>query len=45
MVRDAEQAVRVGRQVDANHVGALVGDDIKKARVLMGEAVVILSPY
>ena len=44
MVGHAEQAVRIGRQIDADHVRALVGDHVKKSRVLMGEAVVVLPP-
>ena len=44
MIRDAQQAIRVGRQVDAHHVRALVGDDVEEAGVLMREAVVILAP-
>src|SRR5579864_4010692 len=45
MIRHAQQAVRVGRQIDADHVGALIGHHIKEPRVLMREAVVILPPY
>ena len=44
VVGHAEQAIRVGRQVDAGDFGALVGDDVEEARVLVGEAVVILAP-
>ena len=44
MVGDRQQAVGVRRQVDAHHVGALVGDHVEEARVLVGEAVVVLSP-
>ena len=44
VVRHAEQAVRIGRKIDARDLGALVRDDIEKARILMREAVVILPP-
>ena len=44
VVGDAEQAVGVGRQIDAHDVGALVGDDVEEAGVLVGEAVVVLPP-
>ena len=44
VVGDAQQAVGVGRQIDARDVGALVADHIEKAGILMGEAVVILPP-
>ena len=44
MIRHAEQAIRVGRQIDADHVGALVGDHVEKSGILMREAVVILPP-
>ena len=39
-----QQAVGVGRQVDARHGRALVGDHVDEARVLVREAVVILAP-
>src|SRR6185437_4337803 len=44
MVRDAEQAICVGRQVYADYIGALIGDYIQKSRILMGKAVVVLPP-
>ena len=44
VVGDGEQAVGVGRKVDAGDVRALVGDDVDEAGVLVGEAVVILTP-
>src|ERR1700722_20432756 len=44
MIGHAEQAIGVGRQIDANHIGAFVRNDIEKSRILMSEAVVILSP-
>ena len=44
VVGDAQQAVGVGRQIDARHPRALVGDHVDEARVLMGEAVMILTP-
>ena len=44
MVGDGEQAVGVGREIDARDVRALVGDDVEEAGVLVGEAVVVLPP-
>ena len=37
MIRHAEQAVRVWRQMNADYVRALIGDDIKGSPVLMSE--------
>ena len=39
-----EEAVGVGRKVDAGDGGGLVGDDVEEAGVLVGEAVVVLAP-
>ena len=44
MVGDREQAVGVGRQVDPDHLGLLVQHHIDEARVLVGEAVMVLAP-
>ena len=44
VVEDRQQAVRVGRQVDADDAGFLVDDVVEEAGVLVGEAVVILLP-
>ena len=44
VVGDREQRVRVGRQVDADHLRLLVDDVVDEARVLMREAVVVLPP-
>ena len=44
VIGDGEQRVGVGRQVDADDVGFLVGDVIDEAGVLVGEAVVVLPP-
>ena len=44
MVRHAQQAVRIGRQIDADDVRAFIGDHVQKSGILMGEAVVILPP-
>ena len=44
MIRHRQQAVRVGRQIDAHDVGFLVGDMVDEARILVGKAVVILPP-
>ena len=40
----AQQAVGVGRQIDADDLRTFVGDDVQKAGILMGEAIVILPP-
>ena len=39
-----QQAVGIGRQVDAHDVGLLVGDMVDEAGILMRKAVVVLSP-
>ncbi len=44
MIGDAEQAVGVWRKIDACNGGTFVGDDIEEAGILVGEAVVILTP-
>ena len=44
VIGDRQQAVGVGRQVDADDLGLLVDDVIDKSGILMAEAVVILSP-
>ena len=44
VVGDREQAVGVGRQVDADDLGLLVDDVVDEPRVLVGEAVVVLAP-
>ena len=44
MVGDREQAVRIGRQINADHLGLLVHDVIDEARILVREPIVILPP-
>jgi hypothetical protein len=44
MIRHRQQRVRIRRQIHANDFGFFVHDVINKTRVLMTEAVVILSP-
>ncbi len=44
VVGDREQAVGVGREIDAHDLGLLVHDVIDEARVLVAEAVVVLPP-
>jgi hypothetical protein len=44
VVADREQAVGVGRQVDAHHAGALVRYHVEEAGVLVREPVVVLPP-
>ena len=45
VVGDRQQGVHIGRKVNARDIRALVDDHIEKARVLVGEAVVILTPH
>ena len=45
MIGHAEQAVCVRRQIDAHDIRALVGDHVKKSRILVRKAVVILPPH
>ena len=44
VIGDRQQAVGVGRQVDADDLGLLVDDVVDEPRVLMAEAVVVLAP-
>lgn len=44
VVGNGEKAVSVGWKVDAYNFRALVGDDIEETGILVGKAVVILSP-
>jgi len=44
MIDDRKEAVGVGRQIDPNDFGFLVGDVIDEAGILVGETVVILTP-
>lgn len=44
MVHAGEEAVAVGGEVDADDFGGFVGDYVEEARVLVREAVVVLSP-
>jgi hypothetical protein len=45
VVGDAEEAVGVGRHIDAADVGTLVHHDVDETGVLVGEAVVVLPPH
>src|SRR5699024_2410643 len=45
MIVGGQQRVRIGRQVDADNVGSFVGDVVNEPGVLVGEPVVVLSPY
>ena len=45
VVHDRQQAVGVGREVDAHHRGLLVDHVVDEAWVLVGEAVVVLAPH
>ena len=44
MVGDRQQAIGVGRQVDADHARALVGNHVQEAGILVRKAVVVLAP-
>src|SRR5271155_5619766 len=44
MVGYAQQTVRVGRKIDASNLCALIADEIQKARILVREAIMVLSP-
>ena len=44
VIGHAQQAIGIRRQIDARHVRALVGDHVQKSRILMSEAVVVLTP-
>ncbi len=44
VVRDRQQRVHVGRQIDAGDGRALVHDHVEEARILVGEPVVVLPP-
>ena len=44
VVHDGQQAVGVGRQIDADDFGLLVDHVVDEAGVLVGEAVVVLAP-
>ena len=44
MIKNREQTVGIGRQIDAHDIGLLVDDVVEEARVLVREAVVILLP-
>ncbi len=43
-VRDSQQRISIGWQVNTNDVGLLVDNMIDEARVLVRKAVVVLSP-
>ena len=45
MIGNAQQAIRIGRQVDPHDIGAFIRHHVQKSRVLVREAVVILAPY
>src|SRR5580700_3198982 len=44
VIRYRQEAVCIGRQIDAHDVGFLIRDMINKARILVGKAIVVLSP-
>jgi len=44
VVGDREEAVGIRRQIDADDLRLLVGDVVDEPRVLVGEAVVVLTP-
>ena len=45
MVGDRQQAVGIGRQVDAHNARALVGHHVEKSGVLVRETIVVLPPH
>jgi hypothetical protein len=44
VIENREQAIGIRRQIDAHDTGLFVDDVVEEARILMGEAVVILLP-
>ena len=44
MIHNRQQAVRIGRHVDAHHLGLPVDHVVDEAGVLMRKAVVVLPP-
>ena len=44
VIGDGQQAVGVGRQIDADDLGLLIDDVVDEPRVLVAEAVVVLAP-
>lgn len=44
MVHAGEEAIAICGEVDAHHLGGLVGHDVEEAWVLVCEAVVVLTP-
>jgi len=45
MVGHPQQGVGIGRQIDADDLGLLVCHHVDEPRVLMAEAIVVLSPH
>jgi hypothetical protein len=43
VVSDRKEAVGIWWQIDANDLRALVANNIKESRILMGESIVVLS--
>ena len=44
MIRRGQEGVHIRRQVDAGHFRILVYHHVDKARILMGETIVVLTP-
>jgi hypothetical protein len=44
VVGDRQQAVGVGRQIDADHFRLLIHNMVDEPRILMAEAVMVLAP-
>lgn len=44
VVHDRKKTVTVGREVDADDLGGLVGDDVEETGVLVSETVMVLTP-
>ena len=45
VIKDRQQTIGIGRQVNAHDIGLLVDDVVEEAGILVGEAVVILLPH
>ena len=43
VIGDREKAIGVWWKINSNNFGALVGNNVKESRILMGKAIVILS--
>lgn len=44
VIHDREKTVTVGREIDADDLGGLIGDDVEETGVLVSETVMVLTP-